>query len=93
MNIEGGAFWNHSADYMQSLGLFPYPDEIYIWMKPMVILYGRFNYYAYVLIYVNDVMVIHHDEDSVIRRIYKYLSSIPVQLVTLTFILGTTELK
>ena len=56
----------------------------------MVMLYGRFNYYAYVLIYVNDVMVIYHDEDSVIRRIYKYLSSIPVQLVTLTFILGTT---
>ena len=33
-----------------------------------------FNYYAYVLIYVDDVMVIHHDADGVIRRIDKYFN-------------------
>ena len=31
-----------------------------------------FNYYAYVLIYLDDVMIIHHDAESVLRRIYKY---------------------
>ena len=36
-----------------------------------------FNYYAYVLIYVDDVMVIHHDADCVIRRIDKYFNIKP----------------
>ena len=36
-----------------------------------------FNYYAYVLIYVDDVMVIHHDADGVIRRIDKYFNIKP----------------
>ena len=31
-----------------------------------------FKYYFYVIIYVDGVMVIHHDTDSVIRRIDKY---------------------
>ena len=31
-----------------------------------------FDYYAYVLIYVDDVMVIHHDAESVLWKIYKY---------------------
>ena len=38
--------------------------------------YG-FNYYAYVLIYVDDVMVIHHDTDSVLRIIDKYFNLNP----------------
>ena len=31
-----------------------------------------FYYYAYVLIYVDDVMVIHHEAESVLRQIYNY---------------------
>ena len=31
-----------------------------------------FNYYAHVLIYLDDVMIIHYDAESVLRRIYKY---------------------
>ena len=31
-----------------------------------------FEYFAHVLIYVDDVMVIHHDTKSALRRIYKY---------------------
>ena len=32
----------------------------------------RFNYYAYVLIYVDDVMVIHNDSECVLHIIYEY---------------------
>ena len=46
-------------------------------MKSMVRLANGFNYYAYVLIYVNDVMVIRHDAESVIRRIDKYFKIKP----------------
>ena len=36
-----------------------------------------FIYYEYVLIYVYDVMVIHHDADSVLRIIDKYFNLKP----------------
>ena len=39
-----------------------------------------FNYYAYVLIYVNDVMDIHHDADSVLRRVDKYFKLKPISI-------------
>ena len=46
-------------------------------MKPMVSPDDRINYYAYVLIYVDDIMVIRHDVESVIRRIDKYFKLKP----------------
>ena len=36
-----------------------------------------FNDYAYVLVYVGNVMVIHHDAESVLRRIDKYFKIKP----------------
>ena len=41
-------------------------------MKPMVRPEDGFKYYAYVLLYVDDVMVTHHDTESILRRIDKY---------------------
>ena len=41
-------------------------------MKPLVRPDDGFNYYAYVLVYADDVMVLHHDAESVLRRINKY---------------------
>ena len=36
-----------------------------------------FNYYAYVLIYVYDMMVIHNNTESVLRQIDKYFKLKP----------------
>ena len=36
-----------------------------------------FDYYVYVLIYVEDVMVVHHDVESVFRRVDKYFKLKP----------------
>ena len=36
-----------------------------------------FYHYTYVLIYVDDVMVINHDAESVLLRIYKYFKLKP----------------
>ena len=46
-------------------------------MKPTVRPEDGFNCYVCVLIYVYDVMVIHHDTESVLRRIYKYFKLNP----------------
>ena len=47
-------------------------------MKPMVSSDDGFNYYAYVLIYVDGAMVVHHDAEIVIRRIDNYFKLKPV---------------
>ena len=57
---------------MNHLGFLPCPDDLYIWMEPMVRRDDGFNYDVYVLIYVDNFMVIHHDAESVLRRIDKY---------------------
>ena len=59
---------------MDYLGFLPCPANLDTWMKPMASPDDGFNYYAYVLIYVDYVIIIHHDVESVIRRIDKYFN-------------------
>ena len=63
------SFWNHLAYCMHHLVLLPYPANLDIWMKPMVRPDDGFNYYTDFLMYVDYVMIILHDAESVIRRI------------------------
>ena len=56
---------------MHHLGFLPCPSDLDLWMNPMVRPDDGFNYHADILIYVDDVMVIHHDTESVLRRIDK----------------------
>ena len=72
LNSSGADFWNHLTDCMHHLGFLPCPEDLYICMKPMVRPEDGYDYYAYVLIYVDGVMVIHHDADIVLRKIDKY---------------------
>ena len=51
---------------MHYLGFLPCPADLDLYMKPMVRPEDEFEYYAYVLIYVDDVMVIHQDADTVL---------------------------
>ena len=71
LKSAGAAFWSHLVGFLHHLGLLPCPADLYIWMNLMVRSDYRFNYYAYSLIYVNDVMVIYHDAERLIRRIDK----------------------
>ena len=62
---------------MHHLVFFTCPANLDLWMKPMARPDGGFIYYAYVIIYVDDVMVIHHDVYSVLRIIDKYFKINP----------------
>ena len=73
----GSAFRNHLDYFMHHLGFPPCPSDLYLWMNPMVRPDDGFNYYAYVLIYVDDAMVIHCDAESVLRRIDNYFKLKP----------------
>ena len=87
-NSTGTAFWDHLADCMHHLELLWCPEYLDVWMETMVRPDEGFNYHAYVIICVDNLMCIHHDAESVFSGIDKYLSSNPVRLVTLTFIWG-----
>ena len=47
-----------------------------------------FKYYAYVLIYVDGVMVVHHDAESVLISIGKYFNLNPSSIVVPDIYLG-----
>ena len=70
LKSAGAAIWKHLVDCMHQLVLILCPDDVYLWVKPVIRPDDGFNYYANVVIYVDDVMVIHHNAESVLRRIY-----------------------
>ena len=74
LKSAGTAFRNHLSYCMNHLGFLLCPAVLYLWMNPMVRPQDGFDYYAYVLIYVDDLMVIHNDADSVLQRIDNSLS-------------------
>ena len=74
---SGDAFQNHLADCIHNLVLLPCPVDLYLCMKTMMRPEDGFDYYAYVLIYVDYVMVIHNDAESVLRRIDNYFKLKP----------------
>ena len=72
LKSAGAIFDNHIADCMRLLGYEPcraYPD---LWFKAQVCLYDRFEYYEYVLLYVDDSLAISHDATAALDRMYKF---------------------
>ena len=57
-------------------------------MNPVVRSEDGFEIYAYVLIDVEDIMVIHHDTNSVLCRIDKYFKLNPSLIVNPDIYLG-----
>ena len=51
---------------MHHLGFLPCPTDLGLWMKLIVTTEDGFDYYVYVLIYVENVMIFHHDAESVL---------------------------
>ena len=77
LKSAGAAFRNHLADFMHHLGLFICPVNLYLWINPMVRREDGFDCYAYILIYVDDVVVIYNDVESVLWRIDEYFKLKP----------------
>ena len=64
-------FRNHLADCMQHMGFVPCLDNSDLWMLANEKT-DNTKYWAYVLLYVDDVMVIHHNALSILERLDKY---------------------
>jgi Reverse transcriptase (RNA-dependent DNA polymerase) len=72
LKSAGASFGRHLADCMRMLGYTSCKADPDVWMKAMVRPTDGFKYYAYILLYVDDVLCIHHDAESAIRQLDKY---------------------
>jgi hypothetical protein len=50
----------------------PCKANLDVWIKAMVCPDDGFKYYAYILLYADEVLCIHHDAETAIRQLDKY---------------------
>ena len=71
LKSSGAAFRAQLCECMRSLGYKSYLADPDLWMKPEVV--GNFKYNSYILCYVDDIMIIHHDANPALDLIDKYM--------------------
>ena len=77
LKSAGASFRNHLADCMQHMGFVPCLADQDLWMLATEKADST-KYWAYVLLYVDDVMVIHHNALSILAKLDKYFKLKPV---------------
>ena len=76
LKSSGAAFHAHLADFMSSIGYTLCTGDNAIWMKPDIDPDGD-KYYSYILFYVDDVLVVHHNAMTTLMNIDKYFKLKP----------------
>ena len=61
LRTAGASYRNHMADCMRTMGYRPCLADPNVWMKPMTQKPDQFEYYAYILLWVDDCLAIHHN--------------------------------
>jgi hypothetical protein len=73
LKSAGAAFRAHLASCMRDLGYQSCKADPDLWFKPETRPDDNVRYYFYILCYVDDILCIHHDTMTVLKRINKYL--------------------
>jgi hypothetical protein len=72
LKSSGASFRNHLADCMWHLGWVSCIADQDLWMKAKVRPTDGHKYYAYALLYVDDILIIHHNSLLCLHKIDKY---------------------
>jgi hypothetical protein len=72
LKSAGAAFRNHLAECIKHLGWNPCRDERELWMKDETRPDDGVLYWAYILIYVDDILCVHHDPGAPLVKLYAY---------------------
>ena len=72
LKLAGGSFGHHLADCMRTLGYSSCKADSDLRYKPITHLDDGFEYYAYILLYIDDSLAIHHDAESILYELDKY---------------------
>jgi hypothetical protein len=73
LKSAGAAFCAHLASFMRQMGYTSCKADPDLWYKAETRPKDNYHYYAYILCYVDDILVIHHDSMSVLNQINEYL--------------------
>ena len=87
LKSSGAAFRNHLAECMRHLEYVPCRADPDLWMKPAVRSDG-FEYWEYVLLYVDDVLAIGEYPSDVLTKIDKYFGLKPGSIADPNHYLG-----
>ena len=77
LKCDGAAFRTHLFICMKGLGYTPCIANPELWYKAEVKPDDGFEYYSYIICYVDDILVIHHDSISILKRIDSYIKLKP----------------
>eukprot|EP00804_Cyclotella_cryptica_P001676 CCRYP_009051-RA/>CCRYP_009051-RA protein AED:0.08 eAED:0.08 QI:0/0/0/1/0.5/0.6/5/0/841 len=72
LKSSGAAFRAHLAGCMREMGHVSCPADPDLWLKEQTDRKGR-KYYSYILCYVDDLLVVHHNPKRIMDRINSFL--------------------
>jgi hypothetical protein len=88
LTSSGASIRNHLADCMRHLGWVSCIADQDLWMKAEVQPTNGHKYYAYALLYVDDILIVHHDSVLCLHKIDKYFKMKPGSMGDPDFYLG-----
>jgi Reverse transcriptase (RNA-dependent DNA polymerase) len=75
LKSAGASFRNHLADCMRHLGWQSCKADQDVWMKPEIRGSDGYKYYAYCLLYVDDILIVHHDGVRMLNEIDRFFKT------------------
>jgi hypothetical protein len=88
LKSAGAAFHAHLADCMRHLGCMSCPANPDLWYKEVKQPVTGVSYYSYILIYVDDILCIHHEAMPVLDKLDKYFMLKPSSVGNPSMYLG-----
>ena len=88
LKSAGASFRNHLADCMRTQGYKPCQADPDLWMRAETRPDDGHRYYSYILLYVDDCLVIHHDAEGCLLKLNKYFKMKPGSIGDPSFYLG-----
>jgi hypothetical protein len=93
LKSAGATFRNHLESCMDHLGWKPCLADRKLWMKEETRPGDGVKYWAYTLIYVDDILCVHHDPGTSLAQIDKYFKMKPGSIIEPTFYMGSNLKK
>jgi hypothetical protein len=93
LTSAGTAFRNHLTECMKHLGWHPCRTDRDLWMKAETRPDDSVLYWGYILIYVDDILCVHHDPGSPLKKLDEYFKMKEGSIQVQTFYLGAKVKK
>jgi hypothetical protein len=93
LKYAGSAFRNHLAECMKHLGWNPCGADRDIWMKAETRPDDGVLYWAYILIYVDDILSVHHEPGAPLEKLDEYFKMKEGSIQVPTFYLSAKPKK